>query len=114
MSFFRKKKQSPFLSLLFQGIRDLFLTFSLNNQPLILWKAKPSVARILTGLMPLSPNISIPYFLLCSSEQELESLIDGDNCSDSMNGNAAFTTNANDISIGCDNDYYYAPHNFLP
>lgn len=54
-----------------QGIRDLFSLFTERKQELILWKVKPSVLRIISGAMNDTP------FKYCSTEAELETLLDG-------------------------------------
>lgn len=55
-----------------QGIRDLFITFGSEGHLLILWRPKPSMIRILKGLL----ESNVPY-LIATTEDELEQLIDG-------------------------------------
>ena len=54
-------------------MKDLFSMFNAKNQELILWKLKPSLVRIVTGVMECSGT----PFKYCSSENELETILEG-------------------------------------
>ncbi|CAL8130642.1 unnamed protein product [Orchesella dallaii] len=55
-----------------KGVCDLFSVFNSKGQMLILWKAKPSIIRILSQVMDSEKT---PY-QFCTTEAELETLID--------------------------------------
>ncbi|ODM94912.1 Sodium-independent sulfate anion transporter [Orchesella cincta] len=55
-----------------KGVCDLFTVFNSKRQQLILWKAKPSIIRILSQVMDSEKT---PY-QFCATEAELETLID--------------------------------------
>ncbi|CAG7835167.1 unnamed protein product [Allacma fusca] len=55
-----------------QGIRNLFVLFAERKQELILWKVKPSVLRIISGVMDSSGT----PFKFCFNEAELERLLE--------------------------------------
>jgi len=53
-------------------MKDLFNLFGSKNQLLVLWKIKPSIIRVLTGVMEAE---KVP-FKLCSNDDELENILD--------------------------------------
>jgi hypothetical protein len=56
-----------------QGLRDMVLRLIENGYKLIFWKMKPSVLKILVGVM----HNTGAKFIHCETEQQLESLVDG-------------------------------------
>jgi hypothetical protein len=60
------------------GLKDVVKQFQQRDQPIILWKVKPSVIRILSGVMPPAGEggeQSAESFKFCRSETELEQII---------------------------------------
>jgi len=57
------------------GLKDVIMQFGKREQPIVLWKVKPSVIRVLSGITPPSQDPNSNPFKFCRNEAELEQII---------------------------------------
>lgn len=62
-----------FLNNFFQGLRDMVLRLNENGYKIIFYRMKPSILKILIGVM----HHTGAKFIHCETEGKLESLIEG-------------------------------------